>query len=91
MSPDQKKKILSFKKMKDKKLCFASEFLKNYFSSKHGFNIVYDNNKPIFENQDIFFSISHSGNYCVYIEDKYPIGIDIQEPNMKYNDSFIRK
>ena len=39
-----------------------------------------ENGKPYFENEpDLFFSISHSAQYCVVVLSNIPVGIDIEK------------
>lgn len=40
--------------------------------------IVLKNSKPIFQNADLFFNISHSNNIVIACFDKFPCGIDIE-------------
>lgn len=43
-------------------------------------NILYNKyNKPYFDNPEWNFSISHSGDYVVFVRDKQKIGIDIEK------------
>lgn len=59
-------------------------FFANKFANKYGLTppktiIRKDLSKPYFDCDEIFFSISHSGDYWVCAISNYPIGVDIQK------------
>ena len=50
--------------------------------------ITLKNGKPIFKDKDIYFNLSHSGEYAVCVISSKPVGIDI-EGNKIIKDSII--
>lgn len=82
-------KIDSLKQSKDKKLSLAAAVIIDKALSQYSLkekDMLYaegENGKPYFENHpDIFFSVSHSGDWAVCAFSHEPVGCDIQ---IKYN------
>lgn len=84
VSEDRKEKTSAFHFLKDRKLSLASELLLIY-----GLNQlkIYDPiikqgkyGKPYLSNyQNVFFNLSHSGDYVICGIDKNPVGVDIEK------------
>lgn len=81
-----KKKVLRYKNIEDKKRSVCGEMLARRAISKmcgiDAKNLVFEtkkSGKPYCKNADIEFSISHSGDYAVCAVSDKPIGIDIQK------------
>ncbi len=79
-------KVSRYSNYKNKALSLASEVLLNYAITKQypeiQIPVSYKKNnygKPYFENNNIFFNISHSGNYAVCALSNQEIGIDIEK------------
>lgn len=83
ISNERKTKAERFSFIDDKKRCILAEVLLNkglkYFNI-NDYELVYnENNKPYIKDSNIYFNISHSGNYVVVIISDIEIGIDIQK------------
>lgn len=85
MSSYRTNKLNSLKKDPDKLRCKAAAYLLDLGLQKYGLNehnMIYDVSaygKPYFKNyRDIYFNISHSGEYVACAFSKRPVGIDIQ-------------
>ena len=64
----------------DKLRCILSGILIYKSFGAEEKNILYNKyNKPYFDNSEWNFSISHSGDYVVFVRDKQKIGIDIEK------------
>lgn len=59
------------------------DFLLDLINKKFGYknvNIIYnENGKPYLEKNELYFNISHSDKYTVYVFDNKEIGVDIEE------------
>lgn len=65
----------------DKLRCLGAGLLINFIKEKYkidGEVLIDKFGKPYFNNSDISFNISHSGNYVVAAVSKHGIGVDIQ-------------
>ena len=64
-------------------LSITAGLLLRYCLFKNGVdshNIKYhENGKPYVEDEDLFFSLSHSGEYAACVTSSKPVGIDIQQ------------
>ena len=85
MSSYRNDKLNSLKKGSDKLRCKVATYLLDVGLQKYGLNecdMIYDVNihgKPYLKNRpDIYFNISHSGNYVACVFSDIPVGIDIQ-------------
>lgn len=86
VSPYRRERINSYKQPEDKRLCLAATLLLERALSEFGLKesemdyYVNDYGKPYFKNRsDIFFSLSHSGNYAMAAASDKEIGCDIQQ------------
>ncbi len=82
---ERQRKILAYQRLEDRLRSFAAGLLMKKLlreSGKSENDIEYnENGKP--ECSGLYFSISHSGNYAVAVTCDCPVGIDIQEINVK--------
>ena len=86
MSSEKQGRVLKLKKTEDRKLAVCAEMLARLAISRYG-GIAYEKiifgvsekGKPYAENADVFFNVSHSGEYAVCAADSAPVGIDIQK------------
>ena len=65
----------------DKLRCLGAGLLIELIKKKYNINsnpVIDKFGKPYFENSDIYFNISHSGNYVVAAVSEHEIGVDIQ-------------
>lgn len=77
----RKEKVASFKQTDDKLRCVGAGLLINHIRERYGVtcDILVDRyGKPYFEDNKIYFNISHSGNFVVAAVSNESIGIDIQ-------------
>ena len=87
LSCDRKKKADRYKFEADKKRCMLAEFLLRDALTKFGckcdgeINYIYnEHEKPYLRDfSDVFFNISHSGEYVVCIVSNVEVGIDIEK------------
>ena len=87
VSAEKKKKVQSFKLYDDKKRSVYGELLLRYIlindfeikNEKIVINVDVNGKPNLKGNKDIFFNISHSGDYVVCVVDSHPIGIDIEK------------
>jgi phosphopantetheinyl transferase len=75
--------INKFNVSDDKKRALASYYFKTYLIKKYKLKVgdlinINNGKKPAFKNNKIFFSITHSGDYCLIAYANKSIGIDIQ-------------
>lgn len=78
---ERKAKIERYKRTDDKLRSLGAGMLLNYIKEKYDVSdkvLIDRHGKPYFENQNIYFNISHSGNYVIAAVSNYEIGIDIQ-------------
>lgn len=83
ISKQRQSKVEHFTFIDDKKRCILSEVLLNkalkYFNIDN-YELVYNEyNKPYIKDSNIYFNISHSGNYVVVVVSDVEVGIDIQK------------
>ena len=86
MDEEKQKKVNRYRFDDDKKRTVAGEMLArkaiNELCGVSQENIIFgktEKGKPFAENVDIYFNISHSGNFVVCAADKKSIGVDIEE------------
>lgn len=100
LSEDRQKKVDSFKFEDDKKRCILAELILKQGLSLLGENIevmnyTYNSNgKPYIKDSDIYFNLSHSGDYVVCALSNNEIGIDIQkieDINLNIANSYFLK
>ena len=82
--------VISEKEISDeltKQEHLAGRYILNFFAEKNNIKnqIFYKNNKPYFQNNEYFFSISHCDNIVAVVFAKHNIGFDI-ENNKKERD-----
>lgn len=91
---DTKEKIEKIKKFEDQKRAIVSKLLLTDILKINGYSfkdVVYNEyGKPYLRNNELYFNISHSGDYVVCAISKYEIGIDIQQIK-KINDLIVQK
>lgn len=85
ISEERKTKAQGFSFIDDKKRCILAEVLLNK-ALKHfninDYELIYnENNKPYIKNSNVYFNISHSGDYVAVIVSDTEVGIDIQRIN----------
>ncbi|MBE7049455.1 MAG: 4'-phosphopantetheinyl transferase superfamily protein [Ruminococcaceae bacterium] len=82
---DKKGKVDKLIFRKDKNLSVGSQFVLVYALEKQGYDFSRliikkkKNGKPYVENENVYFSLSHSGNMVLCGVSDFPIGVDIQE------------
>lgn len=82
---DKKRKVDKLIFRKDKNLSVGSQFILIYALKKQGYDFSHliikkrKNGKPYVENENVYFSVSHSGNMVLCGVSDFPIGVDIQE------------
>lgn len=85
ISIERRNKAERFSFVDDKKRCILAEVLLNKALKCFDINkyeLVYnENNKPYIKDANIYFNISHSGDYVVVIAADTEVGIDIQKIN----------
>ncbi len=82
-SASRKERFLSYKREEDRKRSLAGEVLiKRILADNFNVNAVIEcdeKGKPFVANEDVFISISHSGDYVFCAASITPIGADIEE------------
>lgn len=79
MPPERQKKCLSYARDCDKKLCIAAYILLCRLSDRYEIKFTYSKNgKPEEENNQFFFSLSHSGQFAAAVLSDRHVGIDIE-------------
>lgn len=83
ISSQRKTKVEHFSFIDDKKRCILAEVLLKkglkYFNI-YDYELIYnENNKPYIKDSNIYFNISHSGDYVAIIMSDVEVGIDIQK------------
>ncbi|MCR4782576.1 MAG: 4'-phosphopantetheinyl transferase superfamily protein [Lachnospiraceae bacterium] len=92
ISEDRKKRADSMKLSNDRKLSILASFqlerlLEGMGISKPFRYTTLPGGKPVLEGEDVFFSISHSGNFAAaVVSDKYSVGIDVEDLYGKKRD-----
>lgn len=87
----RQKRVARYALQEDKKRCLVAGLILNYRFGENTKLLETDEfGKLYMPNEELQFSISHSGKYVVFVEDKQEIGIDIQEMRDFQND-IIRK
>ena len=77
MMPTRFEMALKHKDETSKLLSFASIILMSKNMEFKEEDIFYNEyKKPMLK--DIYFNLSHSGDYAIFVKDKLPIGVDIQ-------------
>lgn len=84
MAQERKEKADRYRNPEDKRLCvFADmlvrELLKEHFSIENPVFSKDENGKPVLQNKEAHFSISHSKSFVACAVDSKPVGIDIEE------------
>lgn len=83
ISKERKTKAERFSFIDDKKRCILAEILLNkglkYFNIENYELIYNENNKPYIKDSEVYFNISHSGDYVAVIISDTEVGIDIQK------------
>lgn len=80
LTEERQNQVNRFKQLDDKKRCYCAGLLLYDLFGEKAFNIKVDSfGKPYLPNENIYFNISHSGNYVVLVSDDNEIGIDIEE------------
>lgn len=86
MSDERRKKCREYRFDDDKKRCIAADYLARKIIAdklnKSTAEIIFikdKNGKPFVENEDIFFSISHSEDYVAVAVSEKIIGVDIEK------------
>lgn len=82
LTKNRKDKVDHYINLKDKKLSLGAEILLKYGLNNLNLkfdNIIYKNEKPYFENENIYFNISHSGNYVICSISDKEVGCDIEK------------
>ncbi len=88
ISKDRQERALRYKFDEDRKRSLCVEYLLNHGLQEIGIGIntpvtvAYDtgNGKPYLPDyQDIYFNLSHSGDYAVCVLNDSPVGVDIEE------------
>ena len=81
ITDSRKKRVQDFKRIDDKLRCFVAGLMLNYVCNVTNDNQIFynKNNKPYLKNSNIYFNISHSGDYVVLAIADKEIGIDIEE------------
>ncbi|MBR4723205.1 MAG: 4'-phosphopantetheinyl transferase superfamily protein [Clostridia bacterium] len=97
MNAEKRERVNRFKSEADKKLCVCGEMLAkravSEISGKKIEELVFEaqkGGKPVCKNADVWFSISHSGEYAVCAVSDRPVGIDIERIK-PYNESIARR
>ena len=73
-------RALSFNIERDKLLSLAATFLiKKNFKNKTENDLYYNKNGKPFIKDGKYFSVSHSGEYAVFVKSKAEVGIDIEK------------
>lgn len=95
ISPERKKKAASYKFLKDKKLCIGAGILFDIICTRNHMKvsdraITYGpKGKPYFRDyREMFFNLSHSGDYAACACGTDEVGIDIEKIDNKADDSF---
>lgn len=86
ISTQRQKRVASYKRDEDKRLCLAATLLLDKALAEYGLsekNMRYAMNeykKPYFENyENLHFNLSHSGNYAAAVLSDSEVGCDIQK------------
>lgn len=91
---DQIQKARKYKQEEDFKRSVLSSYLLNNVLSYHNIvnpTIIYNSfGKPSLENNELYFNISHSGDYVVCATSSFEVGIDIERIR-KMNELVISK
>jgi 4'-phosphopantetheinyl transferase len=82
LSEDRKEKCLRYVQDEKKIMSlFCSLLIQEEIAKGRKLEFKYNEyGKPyVVGNEDVYFSVSHSGKYIAFIKDKYEVGIDIEE------------
>lgn len=92
LSPDRKAKADACKLTNDRKLSILSSFqlerLLEGMDVQKPYNYTYlPSGKPVLDGENVYFSISHSGNFAAaVVSKKYSVGIDVEDIVSKKRD-----
>lgn len=88
----QKKEISDLNKLKIH--CFSylmlERILTNYYNIKNSI-VEFYGKKPFLKNRELFFSISHSGEYIVLAFSKFDCGVDIEKIKLREFEAISKR
>ncbi len=80
LTPDRQSRISRYVQKEDKLRCLCAGLLLHHVLGEKDKSLMYNSHgKPYLPGENIYFNISHSGDYVVLVSDTDEIGVDIEK------------